>query len=83
MGEVFHGRPGSNVLIQEGDPDEFGKAMLGRSRPCRHGRLRALRDCEFCDHDERQPPAVTRIFEADGYQLRITIHRTTWGQQRA
>lgn len=59
------------------DPDEFGRAMLGRTRPCPHGRLRALRDCELCDADERRTPAVTRIMEADGYQVRITFWPAT------
>lgn len=56
------------------DPDEFGKAMLGRARPCHHGRLRALRECEFCDWDERPVThEVKSIACADWYTVRLTL----------
>lgn len=56
------------------DPDEFGRAMLGRARPCEHGRLRALRACEFCDYDERPPPdPVVHILNAEGYEFRLRL----------
>lgn len=31
----------------------FGAALQRALGPCHHGRLRAIRECEFCDYDER------------------------------